>query len=199
MSCATSFLSLLHSGAEDASPLEKAADCLLTYPNSLWHGRKVVPIQKSDKWEVTYESTACNGSGDLLCCIKKPGREFEENLAYSTATNTYSTSYDQICGFVLLGAIPYFTFIELPALVCSAIGMPMKHVVLNHSEKALAYNKLMKTYLIHEELLAQYEVLSRHHMTPNRLESELTEIRQKIQDCEQKIATRLKAYENAID
>ncbi len=159
MCCLTSYLPLTHPGAEDASCTEKTADCLLAYPNSLWHGRKVVPLQKDDTWEVSYESTACWDCGDFLFCPpKEPGRKYWEERNNYSDPHAICNSGTAIFGFLIVSPV-YFAIVELPALLLSSIGMPMKSSVLESSKKAAIYNQLMQTYLKLEELLARKEII----------------------------------------
>ncbi len=156
MTCCTNLLPLLHPGAPNASSKEQIADCLLAYPNSLWHGRKVVPLQNDGTWEISYERTACLNTGDLICPATAPGVEFESKRKF-VYRNTGSSGVG--IAVVVLGPF-YLALIELPALFCSAIGMPMKQSALNESKKAAVYNDLMQLYLRHEELLAQKEIIA---------------------------------------
>lgn len=139
----------LQPGSPHAGCLEQTADGILAYPRSLWLNKEVKAIQKGDRWEVSYDVPEFGGCQpqDSLFPRNPENRLIEESIDCFTCC---------ILMPIFTLAAPFnFVFVQIPGLALSAIGMPIKAIVLGTSDKAAAYSKLGQSCLTHEKLLAE--------------------------------------------
>lgn len=133
---------LLQPGAKSAGCVEQVADGILAYPRCLWLSRKVTPIYREDRWEVSYEIPGYGGFEDPY---------FPREL-YELDNEREECDFWLTVGLCL----PVnFIFLQIPALILSAVGMPIKATVLTLNDKALSYSILAEAHLSHKNLLAE--------------------------------------------
>ncbi len=137
---------LLQPGASDASVIEKLADGILFCPSFLWLNRKVTAIHRDNKWEVSYSTPP--GS---LCCCPDEDFLFPRHPQHSLLRECWPLELPFFCL-----RLPFnFAFTQLPGMICSAIGMPIKAVVLATDTRAAVYSKLAESCLAHEKLILE--------------------------------------------
>lgn len=139
----------LQPGSPHAGCLEQTADGILGYPRSLWLNREVTAVQKGERWEVSYDVPEFGGCQFQDCLFSR----YSEDELTKEKTDCFPCC---ILMPIFCIVAPFnFALVQLPGLVFSAIGMPIKAVVLGTSDKAASYSKLCQSCLNHEKLLAE--------------------------------------------
>lgn len=144
---------LLQPGAPNAGYVEQVADGILAYPRCLWLSRKVTPVYREDRWEVSYEI---------------PGYGQFEDPYFPREPYELDNEREECDFWLTVGlCLPFnFIFLQIPALILSAVGMPIKATVIAIDDKALSYSILAENYLLHRNLLAE-KVLAENKINEN--------------------------------